>query len=302
MPDETRTTGEAGLFADHSRHLAENRYVYAVVSRRSGGVSIGVNLSPTKRCVFRCIYCQVSREGSARTQPDDEPDCASAIDLAVLRDELTATIRAARSGSLFAQPRFAAVPDRLRRLNDIALSGDGEPTACPQFPEVVELLGEVRRQAADESLKLVLITNAALLHLPRVQRGLERFDALGGQVWAKLDAGTEAYYRRVARSRVPWAQILENVRETARRRPIIIQTLVMTIDGRGPDEAEMQAYAERLRGIVADGGRIEAVQLHTVARPPAEANVGPISSAELHRIADRIREATRLSVLVFDAH
>lgn len=299
MPDDPRCTGEAGLFADHSRQLAENRYVYAVVSRRSGGVSIGVNLSPTKRCVFRCIYCQVVREGAARTQPDDEPDCASAIDLAVLRDELTATIRAARGGSLFDQPRFAAVPDRLRRLNDIALSGDGEPTACPQFPEVVELLGEVRRQAADESLKLVLITNAALLHLPRVRRGLELFDALGGQVWAKLDAGTEAYYRRVARSRIPWEQILRNVRETACRRPIIIQTLMMTIDGRGPDEAETRAYIDRLRDILDCGGRIEAVQLHTVARRPAEANVGPISSAELQRMADRIREETPLTVLVF---
>ncbi len=299
MPDDTRTATEAGLFADHSRQLAENRYVYAVVSRRSGGVSIGVNLSPTKHCVFRCIYCQVLREGPARTQPDDEPDCASAIDFAVLRDELTATIRVARSGSLFEQPRFAAVPDRLRRLNDIALSGDGEPTACPRFPEVVELLGEVRRQAADESLKLVLITNAALLHLPRVRRGLELLDALGGQVWAKLDAGTEAYYRRVARSPVPWERILENLRETARRRPIIIQTLIMTIDGRGPDEAETRAYIDRVRDILGSGGRIEAVQLHTVARGPAEANVGPISSAELHRIANCIREEASLPVLVF---
>lgn len=302
MPDETRITGEAGLFADHSRRLAENRYVYAVVSRRSGGVSIGVNLSPTKRCVFRCVYCQVSREGPNRATPDDEPDCASTIDLAVLRSELTATIHAARSGSLFELPRFAGLPDRLRRLNDVALSGDGEPTACPHFPEVVALLGEVRRQTADESLKLVLITNAALLHLPRVRGGLQLFDALGGQVWAKLDAGTEAYYRRVARSRVPWKQILENLRETARRRPIVIQTLLMTIDGCGPGEAEIQAYVSRLSDILSGGGRIEAVQLHTVARPPAEANVGPISSGELHRIAERIREELRLPVLVFDAH
>lgn len=299
MPDDTFPTNEAGLFADHSRQWAENRYVYAVVSRRSGGVSIGVNLCPTKRCVFRCIYCQVSREGPMRAQPDDETDCAATIDLPTLRHELTATIRAARSGSLFEHPRFTAVPDHLRRLNDVALSGDGEPTACPQFPEVVELLGEVRRQTADESLKLVLITNAALLHLPRVRRGLELLDALGGEIWAKLDAGTEAHYRRVARSRIPWEQILQNLYETARHRPIVIQTLLVTIDGRGPDQAEMQAYTERLRSIVSSGGRIEAVHLHTVARPPAEANVGPLSSDKLHRIAEQIREETRLPVFVF---
>lgn len=299
MPDEAPNTSAADPFADHSRQFAQNRYVYAVVSRRSGGVSIGVNLSPDKRCVFRCLYCQVWREGSARTIPDDEPACAATIDLAMLRGELTQTIRTVQSGEIFAQPRFATVPDGWRRLSDIALSGDGEPTACPQFPEVVALLGEARRQAADESLKLVLITNAALLHLTRVRRGLELLDELGGQVWAKLDAGTEEYYRRVSRSRIPWTQILENLGEAARRRPIVIQTLVMAIDGRGPSEAEMRAYADRLRDILSDGGRIEAVQLHTVARPPAEANVGPVPSGELHRIAELIRAEARLPVLVF---
>lgn len=299
MPNEAPNTSAADPFADHSRQFAQNRYVYAVASRRSGGVSIGVNLSPNKRCVFRCVYCQVAREGPSRNQPDDEPACAAAIDLAVLRSELAQTIGAVQSGKIFAQPRFAAVPEGWRRLSDIALSGDGEPTACPQFPEVVALLGEVRRQAAAESLKLVLITNAALLHLPRVRRGLELLDELGGRVWAKLDAGTEEYYRRVSRSRIPWKQILENLGEAARRRPIVIQTLAMTIDGLGPDEGETRAYIGRLCDIVAGGGRIEAVQLHTIARPPTETNVGPISADDLRLMADRIREETRLPVLVF---
>ena len=41
-------------FTDHRRDLGENRYVYAVVSRRAGGLSIGVNLNPDKVCNFDC--------------------------------------------------------------------------------------------------------------------------------------------------------------------------------------------------------------------------------------------------------
>ena len=48
-------------FKDHRRDLGENRYVYAVVSRRARGLSIGVNLNPDKVCNFDCPYCQVDR-------------------------------------------------------------------------------------------------------------------------------------------------------------------------------------------------------------------------------------------------
>jgi len=47
---------------DHRRELDENRYVYAVLSRRSGGVSIGINLNPDKVCNFDCIYCRPYRD------------------------------------------------------------------------------------------------------------------------------------------------------------------------------------------------------------------------------------------------
>jgi hypothetical protein len=44
---------------DHSRDSAGMRYVYPVVSRRAGGVSVGINLNPNNACNWRCIYCQV---------------------------------------------------------------------------------------------------------------------------------------------------------------------------------------------------------------------------------------------------
>ena len=56
------------LFREHPRSFETNRFVYPVVSRRSGGVSIGVNLNPDKVCNFDCIYCQVDRVSTSETR------------------------------------------------------------------------------------------------------------------------------------------------------------------------------------------------------------------------------------------
>ena len=53
-------------FAAHPRTYHENKFVYPVLSRRSGGISIGVNLNPDKICNFDCIYCQVDRRSAER--------------------------------------------------------------------------------------------------------------------------------------------------------------------------------------------------------------------------------------------
>ena len=139
----------------------------------------------------------------------------------------------------------AHTPPPLRRLNDIAFSGDGEPTASENFDLAVEQCAEIRRRKLRD-VKLVLITNASLFHRPRVRRALEILDANGGEVWAKLDAGTEDYYAQVNRSAVPWRQILDNLREAALARPIVIQSLFLRIRGEPPPPAELDAYCDRL--------------------------------------------------------
>ena len=96
------------------------------------------------------------------------------------------------------------------------------------------MCAEVRARRRLDDVRLVLITNASLLHRWNVLPGLEILDRNNGEIWAKLDAGTEAYYRQVARSAVPFKQILENIRDTARARPIVIQSLFMRINGESP--------------------------------------------------------------------
>jgi wyosine [tRNA(Phe)-imidazoG37] synthetase (radical SAM superfamily) len=269
---------------DHRRTFAENLYVYAVVSRRSKGVSIGLNLNPDKVCNFDCVYCQVDR-----TTPGPARD----VDLSRLLDELEGTLDLVTTGGLFEAERFRSTPPALRRLNDLAFSGDGEPTTCPEFLPVVEAVAELKRRRLDD-VKLVLITNASMFHRPAVREALAVLDANQGEVWAKLEAGTEAYYRQVDRTTVPFGRILDNITEAAKVRPLVIQALFQRLHGEPPPGDELNAFCERLNEVVRAGGKVKLVQVYTVARVPAESFVSPLANAEVDAIVELVRVRTRL--------
>ncbi len=267
---------------DHARSLGDHVYVYAVLSRRAEGVSVGVNLSPHKRCNFDCTYCQVDR---------GVPGRASTVDLDVLRAELRGTFEAAASGALVADPRFEGVAPAAARLADVAFSGDGEPTAERCFASAAAIVAEERARAGRDTLPVRIITNATTLHLPRVAQTLRLLDDHGLDVWAKLDAGTDAYYRLVDRSRVPFERVLRNLEACACERETTIQALFARHRGEPPGSVEIAAWARRLRAIRAAGGRIGWVQVHTISRPPAESFVSGLTPQELDAIAAAAREA-----------
>ena len=275
---------------DHSREWRRFRFVYPVISRRSGGLSIGINLNPDRRCNFDCVYCEVDRNAPIR---------ATAPDPAVIRAELTVVIRSALTGWLAMDERFQDTPALTRRIRDLAFSGDGEPTLLPDFSTYAALVADVRREEELDDTRLVLITNAAGLDKADVKRGLEILDANHGEIWAKLDAGTEDYYRLVNRSHVRFERILRNLRETACRHPLIIQSLFLKTHGASMPEAELAAYCDRLEEITAGGGQIREVHAYTIARPTPEPWATRLEPDELAAIAARIRERTGLTVREF---
>ncbi|MGC4116747.1 MAG: hypothetical protein QM765_19745 [Myxococcales bacterium] len=267
------------LFTQHSRLWRENRFVYPVISRRSRGLSIGINLSPGKQCTFRCVYCSVDRSVPGPEGP---------VDLDVVTRELDTLLGQVQSGELWADGPLAATPLELRRLNDIAFSGDGEPTATGEFPRAAEVVAQAL-QKRGMAPKIVVITNATLLDKPQVKRTLAFLDDHHLEVWAKLDAGTEGHYREIDRSGVPLEKVLANLLATAQVRPVVIQSMFARLHGAAPAPAEIEAWLGRLKDLVAAGGKIDRVQVYTSARKTAEPFVQPLSGAELEAIADGVR-------------
>lgn len=269
------------LFTLHSRNWQTNRYVYPVISRRSKGLSIGVNLNPDKVCNFDCIYCCVDR-----TVPSEVKD----VDLSILKDELKQLVDVAASGEIWTLPPFDQTKPELRRINDIAFSGDGEPTSYKEFRAACELSARLLQLASLPDVKLVVITNATLFQRPAVQDALNFLDQHNGEIWAKLDAGTEPYYRLVERTSIPLQRVLDNILLAGRVRPIVIQSLFMNINGVPPSDSEIDAYLSRLNDLVAGGCRIKLVQIYTIARSTAESYVTPIDPAPLDALSDRVRK------------
>ncbi|MDG2126752.1 MAG: radical SAM protein [Fuerstiella sp.] len=290
MPDQSAESAEARLFQQHSRLFETNRFVYPVVSRRSQGVSVGINLNPDKVCNFDCVYCQVDRRSNSETR---------FVETDQLLAELTSVLQSVASGDLFRQPQFACTPHHLRRLNDIAFSGDGEPTTFRNFDEIIAQAAGVRRKLVDDQVKMVLITNASMLHREHVGRGLRLLDENNGQIWAKLEAGTEKYFKRVERTTVPFQRILDNITAAAIDRPLVVQSLFMNLSGEPPPASEIDAFCQRLRDITASGGQLEMIQVYTVARQPAESFVSPLTELQLRHIADTLESTTGLKAAVF---
>jgi wyosine [tRNA(Phe)-imidazoG37] synthetase (radical SAM superfamily) len=280
------------LTDNHSRRWRDNRYLYPVISRRSRGLSLGINLNPNTACNFDCVYCQVDRS---------DPDHQALVELPILEAELDAMLAAVVSGALFSGERFGGLPADRRSLRDIAFSGDGEPTTCPQFLEAVRLAAELKARHRLADTKIVLITNGSRLDAPEVRRALTVMDANHGEIWAKLDAGTEKRYRLINRTAVPFRRVVDNILSAARIRPVMIQSLWMSVRGQPPPQSEISALVDRLKEITSRGGRIGLVQVYTIARRPAEDYVAPLDKAYLEGIATLIRREAGLEVEIFSA-
>lgn len=267
---------------NHDRDSAGMTYAYPVVSRRAGGVSVGINLNPNNACNWACVYCQVPNL-TRGTAPD--------IDLAQLENELHALLADILHGD-FMQTR---VPEGARRLNDIALSGNGEPTSAREFPQVIECIGRVM---ADfdliEKIKLVLITNGSLADRPRVQEGLRKMAALNGEVWFKFDSATASGMRAINQTRIAPDRQFERLITTARLCPTWLQTCIFARDGAPPSAAEQAAYLNAVERIRVQRIPVRGVLLYGLARPsmqPQADRLSALPAAWLDTFADAIRAA-----------
>jgi wyosine [tRNA(Phe)-imidazoG37] synthetase (radical SAM superfamily) len=262
---------------DHSRDSAGMRYVYPVISRRAGGVSVGINLNPNNACNWRCIYCQV---------PDLKRGGPPPIDLASLERELNEFLDAAVAGDFMA----TRVPAGSRRLVDVAFSGNGEPTSAGEFAEAVEIAERVKAfHGLGREVPLRLITNGSLLDRKTVQSGIARLGRAGGEVWFKLDAGTAAGLSRINGTRARPELVARRLECCAELAPTWVQTCLFLIDGEPPAEPDIIAYLAFLSPLAP---ALAGVHLYSLARPSLQKEaprLGRMEAGALEAIAGRIR-------------
>jgi wyosine [tRNA(Phe)-imidazoG37] synthetase (radical SAM superfamily) len=271
------------------REVLGNRFVYFVVSSRARGLSIGVNMNPDKRCKFACEYCEVDRS---------VPALEKSLDADVMAQELERTLWLACSGELRNIHYHHDTSGDLLELRHVALSGDGEPTVCPNFLDAVRAVVHVRALGRFPFFKIVLITNAARLDLREVQDGLKLFTQQD-EIWAKLDAGTQDYMDKVNHPACSIEKILSNILLVARQRPVVIQSLFPLLNHEEPSAEEIERYAQRLKDLKQAGAQIPLVQIYSATRPSANSTCGHLPLKTLARIAERVREVSGLKAEVF---
>lgn len=269
---------------DHRRDSAGLRYVYPVISRRAGGVSVGINLNPNNACNWACVYCQV--EGLSRGGPPP-------LELDRLEAELAGFLDDAINGDFMRRQ----VPETARRLVDVAFSGNGEPTSAPEFADAVARVAEVLRRFG-LNVPLRLITNGSLLHRPAVQDGIRRLGEAGGEVWFKLDRATAVEVAAI--NGVAWApeKAARNLETCAALAPTWVQTCWFAFDDQAPDAASLAAYCALLAPLA---DRLAGVHLYGLARPsqqPAAPRLAALPEAALRAVAAIMEKETGLRVIV----
>ncbi len=262
---------------DHDRNSAALRHVYPVVSRRAGGVSVGINLNPNNACNWRCIYCQV---------PDLVRGTAPSVDLLLLEAELRSFLTWLLQGD-FMQTR---VPEGARRINDIALSGNGEPTSAAEFSRVIALITRLRAELlVPATVKTVLITNGSLLYRPEVQQGLREMSKIHGEVWFKLDRASEAGMLQINDTHARLDKVRLNLLAAMAACPTWLQTCWFALDGVPPSQQDEDDYLAFLAGLPGDA--LQGVLLYGLARPSLQFEAPRLSAmpaATLQAFADRI--------------
>lgn len=266
---------------NHSRDIAGLKYVYPVLSRRAGGLSIGINFNTNNACNWRCVYCQV---------PDLKIGAAPDLNFQLLEEELRFFLDDVSNGDFYR--RFQTDEDK-RIIKDIAISGNGEPTSLKDFDKAVALIGKVATEAGVlPQSHFVLITNGSLLHRPAVQNGLKILNEYGGEVWFKLDSATEEGRSLINNAGQSLHASVDNLLLSARLCPTKLQICLLDFDKQGLSSKEKDALLELLKSIKTKGCALKYVMLYTIARQslqPESGRLEKLSAETLNMFAEEIR-------------
>ncbi len=242
--------------------------IFGPIHSRRLGTSLGINLMPNdgKICSFDCLYCEAgfNAQGAGTTGVSRRAEVADAL-----------------------RAKLQAMHDRGERLDVITFSGNGEPTLCPDFPEIVDDVIALRDEFYPD-VKISVLSNSTMIGNPRVVAALRKVD----NNILKLDSAVESTMRAIDRpadSGFTVERVVDRLCQFSGE--CIVQTMMLrgTHCGTAIDnttDAEIDALIEAYRKI-----NPREVMLYSLDRPTPESNLQRVERDELEAIADRMRRA-----------
>lgn len=241
--------------------------IFGPIHSRRLGVSLGINLLPAdgKVCSFDCIYCECGFNADHRPhQP------------LPTREE----VRTALEAKLKEMQAAGTAPDVL------TFAGNGEPTAHPHFPEIIDDTLALRDRYFPAA-KVSVLSNSTFIHRPAVFDALNRID----NNILKLDTVDEAYIRLIDRPCGAYsvAEIVKQMK--AFKGNCIIQTMFLKggYQGRDMDNTSDKFVLPWLETVKEIAPR--QVMIYTIDRETPDHDLRKATHEELDRIAALVRAA-----------
>jgi wyosine [tRNA(Phe)-imidazoG37] synthetase (radical SAM superfamily) len=242
--------------------------IFGPIHSRRLGISLGINLLPSdgKFCTFDCIYCECGYN------KDHRPTRKLPT-----REE----VREALESCLKKMQEEGVIP------NVLTFAGNGEPTAHPHFPEIIEDTLELRNKYFPDA-KVSVLSNSTFIHKPEVFAALNKVD----NNILKLDTVNEEYIRMVDRPTGHYdvKRIIEGMK--AFKGNLIVQTMFMkgtTEDGRSVDNTTDDFVMEWIKVVKEIAPR--QVMIYTIDRETPDQLLQKATHEELDRIVSLLQEA-----------
>lgn len=234
--------------------------IFGPVHSRRLGVSLGINLLPAdgKVCSFDCIYCECGFNADHR--PSKPMPTREEV-----REALEARLKDMKANGPF--------PDVL------TFAGNGEPTAHPHFPEIIEDTLALRDQYFPKA-KVSVLSNSTFIHRPAVFAALNKVD----NNILKLDTVDDGYIHLVDRPAAKYSvsDIVERLK--AFKGNCIIQTMFMkgTYMGKDVDNTSDKYVLPWLEAVKEIAPR--QVMIYTIDRETPDQDLEKATHEELDRI------------------
>ncbi len=241
--------------------------IFGPVHSRRLGVSLGINLLPAdgKVCSFDCIYCECGMNGDHRTRTT-----------LPTREE----VRTALENKLQEMQAEGTAPDVL------TFAGNGEPTAHPHFPEIIDDTLTLR-DAYFPKAKVSVLSNATFLGRPAVFQALNKVD----NNILKLDTVDDDYIRLVdcPAGKYSVATVIRQMK--AFQGNCIVQTMFLKGIFHGQDvdnttDRYVLPWIEAVKEIAPS-----QVMIYTIDRETPSQDLKKATPEELDRIVALLQEA-----------